>query len=196
MRFRDGNDGPWSSFVIQVGTPPQVLRVLASTTVPETWVISTLGCTTQDPSNCTKSRGQTYNLNTTSTWKDKGLYELGVEMNLPYTSNYDNGDYGFDTLGLGYPGSGGASLDGQALATVATKDFYLGNLGLTPRVVNFSSYEDNAPSFLSNLRTQNLIPSLSFGYNAGAQYRKHAISLKWMHKRRALTLYRLEKSIG
>ena len=173
---RDGNDGPWSTFIIQAGTPPQVLRVLASTTVPETWVISPLGCTTQDGTDCPHDRGQTYNLNASSTWKDKGLYALGVEMNLPYTSNFDDGDYGLDTMGLGYPNSGGPFLAGQPMATVATKDFYLGNLGLTPRPVNFSSYEDQASSFLNNLREQQLIPSLSYGYNAGAQYRKYSFA--------------------
>lgn len=92
-------------------------------------------------------------------------------MNLPYTSNFDDGDYGFDTLGLGYSGSGGPTLDHQVVASIATKDFYLGNLGLTPRPVNFSTFDDPSPSFLTSLRNQSMIPSLSYGYNAGAQYR-------------------------
>ncbi len=147
------------------------MSVLASTAVPETWVIDKRGCTSQDPSNCAASRGHTFNPNTTTTWKDQGLYGLGAETNLPYTSNFDDGDYGFDTLGLGYSGSGGPALDHQVVATVATKDFYLGNLGLTPRPVNFSSFDNPSPSFLTSLRNQSLIPSLSYGYNAGAQYR-------------------------
>ena len=100
-------------------------------------------------------------------------------MNLPYTSNYDNGHYGLDTLGLGYPGSGAPSLKKQVMATVATKDFYLGNLGLAPRPVNLTTYQDSYPSFLTNLHNQSLIPSLSYGYNAGAQYRKSPSRSLW-----------------
>ena len=156
-----------------MGTPAQVLKVLASTTVPETWIVSSEGCTKSDPSGCPDSRGKVFNVNASSTWEDQGFYALGVEMNLPYTSNYDNGDYGYDTLGLGYPGSGSnITLPHQVVASIATKDFYLGNLGLTPRPVNLTGFEDPSPSFLSSLRTSNLIPSLSYGYNAGAQYRK------------------------
>lgn len=168
---REGDDGPWSSFFIQVGTPPQAVRVLASTTVPETWVIDAhLGCPKGD-TKCPNLRGGVYDVNASSTWTDEGLYAFGVEQNLPYTTNYDAGDYGYDTLGLGLPGSGDVSLPDQVIATLATKDFYLGNLGLTPRPVNFSSFVDSKPSFLSSLRDQRHIPSLSFGYNAGAQYR-------------------------
>ncbi|KAL8822800.1 MAG: hypothetical protein Q9191_006468 [Dirinaria sp. TL-2023a] len=170
---RDGNDGPWSSFVIRVGTPAQVLRVLASTTVPETWIVSNQGCLTTDPTNCADSRGNIFNVNASSTWQDHGYFALGVEMNLPYTSNYDDGEYGFDTLGLGYPGSGSnaTTLPHQVIASIATKDFYLGNLGLTPRPVNLTNLDNPSPSYLSSLKTSNQIPSLSYGYNAGAQYR-------------------------
>ena len=174
-KVRDGNDGPWSSFVIRVGTPAQVLKVLASTTVPETWIVDKRGCTKSDPSNCPDSRGNVFNLNTSSTWQNQDFYALGVELNLPYTSNFDDGDYGFDTLGLGYPGGSDndTTLEHQVIATIATKDFYLGNLGLTPRPINFTSLDHGHPSYLSSLRTSNLIPSLSFGYNAGAEYREH-----------------------
>lgn len=169
----EGNDGPWSTFVIRVGTPARVLKVLASTTVPETWIVSNQGCLTTDPTNCPDSRGNTFNVNASSTWDDHGYFALGVELNLPYTSNYDDGEYGFDTLGLGYPGSGAnaTTLSHQVIASIATKDFYLGNLGLTPRTVNLTDMDNPVPSYLSNLKTSNLIPSLSFGYNAGAQYR-------------------------
>lgn len=169
FRLRDGNDGPWSTFAIRVGNPPQPLRVLASTTVPETWVVFKQGCTSNDSSKCPDARGL-YNQNISTTWDDQGLFELGVENNLNYF-DYDNGDYGFDTLALGYNGSGGLSLDQQVIAGIATKDFYLGSLGLAPWRVNFSLTE-SSPSYLSNLKNQSKIPSLSFGYSAGAPYRK------------------------
>lgn len=144
--------------------------MLASTTVPETWVIGKGGCTSDDPSGCANDRGNLYNNSTSSTWEFKGNYALGVELNLPYTENYDNGVYGYETLGTGYQGSGGPTLDHQVIAAIYTKDFYLGSLGLTPRPVNFT-WDDPTQSFLSTLKDQSKIPSLSFGYNAGAQYR-------------------------
>ena len=174
---RDGNDGPWSTFNIHVGTPPQPARVLVSTAVGETWVVSANttqgGCLSLDPSTCPQSRGDLVNVNQSTTWQDQGIFGLGLEVNLPdYTGPYDNGDYGLDTLGFGLAASDGVSLNNMVVAAIATKDFYLGNLGITDRPTNFSSFNDPHPSFLSSLKNQSKIPSLSFGYSAGAEYRK------------------------
>lgn len=40
----DGNDGSWSTFIIQVGTPPQYFRVLPSINGRETWVPAPIDC--------------------------------------------------------------------------------------------------------------------------------------------------------
>ncbi len=53
----EGNDGPWSTFVITVGTPEQVFHVLISTAGQETWVPLPQGCLPTDPSNCGSLRG-------------------------------------------------------------------------------------------------------------------------------------------
>lgn len=156
-----------------MGTPQQLVRVLPSTTAPETWVVLDQGCLSSDPTSCPTDRGDIFQSNKSSTWEEKGIYQLGQELNLGYDVN-NNGDYGFDTLGLGYQGAGGPTVENQTIAGIATKEFYLGILGLVPRPVNFST-ESSTPSFLSNLKTQNLIPSLSYGYSAGAQYRKSSI---------------------
>lgn len=170
MCIRDGDDGFWSTFAIRVGTPEQVLKVLPSTTVPETWVVLDEGCTTADQKTCPDDRGGIYDFNKSSTWEKKNLFQLGVELNLGYDIQ-NAGEYGFETLSLGYKGSDGPTLENQVIAGIATKEFYLGSLGLTPRPINFTA-EDQHPSLLSTLKSQNLIPSLSFGYSAGAYYRK------------------------
>ena len=175
---RDGDDGPWSSFFVRVGNPAQNVRVLASTTVPETWVVLKSGCTEQDPSGCDNARGTLFNSNASTTWQDQGLFGLGVETNLPYTGNYDNGDYGFDTLGLGLVGSG-VTVNHSVIAGIATKDFFLGNLGLTPRPINFTEFDHPKTSLLTNLRSANQIPSLTYGYSAGAKYRKKYASIAY-----------------
>jgi hypothetical protein len=41
---RDGFDGPWSTFDIQLGTPPQKVAVLPSTFTSEIWVWNKSGC--------------------------------------------------------------------------------------------------------------------------------------------------------
>ena len=142
----------------------------ASTRVPETWVVLDDGCISSDPPGCADDRGHTFKEEKSSTWTERGLYQLNVEFNLGYNTS-NAGKYGFDTLGLGYAGSGGPTLDDQVLAGIATKDFYLGSLGLVPAPINFTS-EDSHPSLLTNLKAQNLIPSLSYGYSAGAYYRE------------------------
>lgn len=150
--------------------------MLISTALGESWVISANktqgGCLKADPSTCAQSRGALFNLNASTTWQDQGIYAVGLETNLPdYVGNYDNGDYGLDTLGLGLPGSG-PSLNNMVVAALATKDFYLGYLGLTTHPTNFTEFNDPHPTFLSTLKSSGKIPSLSYGYSAGAQYRE------------------------
>lgn len=173
--IRDGNDGPWSTVALGFGSPPQIIRVLISTTCPQPWAVDPLGCTPTDPPNCISNRGNRFNKNASSTWQEKGLYELDQELNLGYTGN---GNFGLDNLTLGYPGSGAITLEHQIVATVAAKDFYLATWGIAPRPTNLTS-DPNAVTFaanesyqsvLSTLRQENNIPSLSYGYTAGAQY--------------------------
>ena len=48
-------------------------------------------------------------------------------------------------------------------------------MGLNPRPTNFTTFNDRATSLLTLLYEQNLIPSLSYSYNAGAQYRLNGV---------------------
>jgi hypothetical protein len=79
--------------------------------------------------------------------------------------------YGYDSVALGFPGSGASSLDGQVVGGIATKAFYMGLFGLNPSATNFSTYNNPVQSYMSSLKSQNQIPSLSYGYTAGSQYR-------------------------
>ena len=65
----------------------------------------------------------------------------------------------------------GPSLNQQILAGIAIKEFYFGVFGLNPRPTNFTNYNHPVPSYMSNLKEQNFIPSLSWSYTAGNQYR-------------------------
>jgi hypothetical protein len=52
----------------------------------------------------------------------------------------------------------------------------LGVFGLGPKPTNFSDFNEPQPSYMWSLKNQSLIPSLSFGYSAGAPYRGKGVS--------------------
>lgn len=163
-------------------------------------VLSGYGCSTAAfgtavPSNCSISRGALFNPNQSSTWHEVGTYEIngdgvGLEANLGYSETVE---FASDTLGIGLTGP---SLKNQTVAGIASAEpFYLyafpptvpvsvanlfltssvcrGIFGLNNQPVNFSSLGNySAQSFLTTLKSQSVIPSLSWSYTAGAQYRE------------------------
>ncbi|MCJ1382778.1 hypothetical protein MMC17_005891 [Xylographa soralifera] len=163
----DGNDGPWSSFSIQVGTPAQSLRVLISTAISATWVIISAGCPAS-VTTCPSGRGGIYTANTSSTWENQGDYELYVEENLDIVGA---GIFGNDTVSLAATGSGGPTLQNQIVGGIAAQQFWLGMFGVNPKPTNFTNFTTEQKSYMTNLKEQDIIPSISFGYTAGNQYR-------------------------
>ena len=142
--------------------------MLISTSAVQPWAVLAQGCTPQDPSDCADHRGSIFSPNKSSTWQDQGLFSLVSG------ENYDihaNGDFGFDTISLGLPGSAAtAKVDHQIVAGIAAKDFYLANWGIRPASTNLTTLNDPIPSLLNSLRDQSIIPSLSWGFTAGAYY--------------------------
>ena len=116
---------------------------------------------------CSNGRGLLFNPNGSSTWSQYGFYALGAEQNLGSTSS---GRYGNDTVGLGIQGSGGPVQPDQIVAAFSTDDFYLGFIGVNPASTTLQQEQQHA-SYLTTLKNQSMIPSLSFGYTAGNQYR-------------------------
>ncbi|KAL9617376.1 MAG: hypothetical protein Q9160_007826 [Pyrenula sp. 1 TL-2023] len=171
----EGNDGPWSTFFLGIGTPTQYFRVLISLSVVQPWIVVPEGCVESDPSDCPDHRGGLFNRDTSSTWRESGLFTLEFEQNLGY---FDNGIFGFDTVSMGLVGTGAPTLDNQVLAGIASKDFYLGLWGLGPRPTNLTVLNNPYPSLMTNLKERNQIPSISYGYTAGAQYRKSRAVLR------------------
>lgn len=178
---RDGNDGSWSSFGLQIGTPPQTMKVLISTAGTQTMLVAPEGCGAGDPINCKKLRGEFFNFNESSTYSplqvnlSSSIYALTLESELGYSGK---GKYGFDDISFSWQGKEGPTVKNQTVAGIATKDFYLGLLGLNPSLSNFGSYNNPLPSLMENMRSMSLIPSISWGYTAGNQYRRfiHSIS--------------------
>lgn len=117
---RDGNDGPWSTFGMDLGSNTQQVRLLPATGQGAVWAVVPEGCTGQDPASCKDTRGGLYLRNTTSSWSQVGLYQLSLieEQLLNYSGN---GIYGTDKVGLAWPGDNLPSVPSQIIAGVATK---------------------------------------------------------------------------
>lgn len=132
-------------------------------------MVHPLGCPQDSTySSCATARGGVFTSNESSTWDYVGLYSLWIEQNLGL-----KGDayYGYDAVGLMGLGEGGPTLKNTTVGDFAVDTFYLGYFGLNPKPTNWSSFQDSAPSYMTQLKEQNLIPSVSFGYTAGAIYR-------------------------
>lgn len=113
-----------------------------------------------------------YQSNVTSSWQEKPGLEIQDESYLNVTSS---AQYGVDVVGLGPDASAGLTLSSSLIAGVPTEPFYLGSLGLKPArttVVNQSKAYASTATLMTQLKDQNLIPSLSYGYTAGAIYSK------------------------
>lgn len=182
----DGNDGRWSTFVVQIGTPPQVVKLLISTSGQETWAVTPDACEADD-ANCRNGRGHLYNMSSSSTWNQNDFFLLTDESNI---GEGGQGLYGYDRLQTGWQGGGGVAVNRSIVAGSSTgpylgkcfmdsmysgeqhANFTSGQLGISPRPTNFSDFNDPEPSFLTLLKESDQISSLSYGYTAGAFYRK------------------------
>jgi hypothetical protein len=175
----EGIDGKWNTFSLRIGTPYQVARVFVSTASQQTWAVTKRACMqlqsdtneTVQNGDCYNSRGWTFDSNKSTTWDPNGFYQLWIEKNLDLSGN---GQYGWDTVGLGLPGEEGPTLDNTTVGTLISSDFWLGHFGVNPKPTNFTNFTDPSPSYMSLLFERNLIPSVSFGYTAGAQYRTYS----------------------
>lgn len=178
----DGNDGQWSTFLVSIGSPGQSFRVLPSTAGTETWVPLPQGCQGSGRSNCSEERGvdsfngrasDGFNTDASDGWNDIGLYSLDLESDLGYTGN---GSYGTDSVTLGSPtGSDTLSSNNSVVAGIADTDYFLGLFGLSARPSSFSNNANNSQSFLAQAASNNQIPSLSYGYTAGAVYQNRQV---------------------
>ncbi|KAF3183570.1 hypothetical protein TWF751_004331 [Orbilia oligospora] len=163
----EGNDGAWATFFMHIGTPSQIVRVLPATGWQETWVVDAEACRNIPAEQCADLRGQTFNVNSSSTWNDQGLFKTDLAKDL---GNNAIGNYGLERLGITNVDSG-ITFNDQVVVAVDSKDWFLGVFGLGTQPTNFTDFNNPQPSFLTTMYNQGLIPSLSWGYQAGAIYR-------------------------
>lgn len=144
------------------------MRVFASTAGYNTWAIIPSGCPEYYGSKCKDERGFLYNKNDSLTYLPVSIFNTEIERNLGLDTN---GFAGYETIELGWQGSGGPSLEHMPIFEIADPDFWIGLFGLNPLSTNFTTLNNPQPSFMSTLYNQSKIPSISYGYTAGNQYR-------------------------
>lgn len=176
----DGIDGSWNTIPLRIGSPEQFTRAFVSTASQQTWAIFDQACIvngTKTNTNasvlvvdrtCYEDRGRTFSTDDSSSFRDIGFYQLWLEKNLGLMGN---GKYGYDDVGLGYATGDGPTLKNTTVGALITENFWLGHFGLNPKPTNFTAYGDPSPAYLTKLFEQKHIPSLAWGYTAGAQYR-------------------------
>ena len=154
---------------MSIGTPPQLVRLLPSTSANAIWPIHPQGCTKDDPSDCQENRGSFFTSDNSSSWKAIGLYQLGLqnEASLGYSGN---ASLGYDSVRFGIADASSTVIPNQVIEAIATKDFYNGFIGLNGNAVNISSTLNSSTSLLTSLSDLDIIPSRSWAYTAGASW--------------------------
>lgn len=108
-----------------------------------------------------------FQANLSSTWHEIGIYQTATREELGYNAS---GLYGLDTLGLMIANSGGPTLTNQTIGAVINPRLWVGWLGMDVKPSNFSDFENPQRSLIKTLKDEGYIPSLSYGYTAGAYY--------------------------
>jgi len=182
----EGNDGSWSTFYVIVGASiVEDFRVLVSTASSLTWLIDAAGCTSSDPSNCPNLRGvepyagtniSGYNASESHSF-EVGLIQLDLGYNLPFSEIYGGQYVGInatiyeDAVGPGQNSNTSLQFN-DTFASVASKEIFLGEFGLGRAESDFGTGAYQSLIYLMAFGSTMPIPSVSYGYTAGASYRK------------------------
>ncbi|KAF9641502.1 putative peptidase aspartic protein [Lasiodiplodia theobromae] len=177
----DGLDGNWSTFRMSVGgsDPSQDFRVLVSTREHGAWVPTyNKSCLPKYGPDCPSSRGAEsfrgdppsgFQTDSSSTWSLLGIYGLKLEENLGFKDYRTT--FGIDKVHLGFSGDTDAiGVNNTLVVPFYDPNSWTGLLGMGD--VN-TTLSDQKPikSLIQTLNDTGSIPSLSYGYTAGAHHR-------------------------
>lgn len=177
----DGNDGPWSTFFINIGGDGegggQTFRVHISTSSPITLVPIESGWCDED---CSVDRGveifkgtQTLGLEEDhASWQRAGIYDY-PEMDGWFNETSPKGVWGLDNVGLGQSSKDSWIVTEEYVVGSSDKNFYMGYFGLAAGPISPGAGIDSINPFLTKLTRTDTIPSISYGYTAGASYSEY-----------------------
>jgi hypothetical protein len=174
-----GNDGPWSTFSIRVGSPPQALEVLPASSASFSLVVLEEGCPFEAPASCEALRGNVLDTGNLSSWTPILSADGSRYVYLPFPAQaivlpeQIASEVAINPISLDVWGDtqNAITLGGQLLAGYATKTPFLGLLGLS----GFQSYPltQTTPynSTLQTLKNNSAVSGLTWAYTAGANYK-------------------------
>lgn len=125
---RYGNDGPWSTFNLQIGdhNEPQQVRVLPAFHHGHIVVVARDGCPDgQLPRNCSAHRGSVFDWKTTDWWD--GSTKMAVNKTSPFPPE---GGFGRLNTTVSIPGESPLKLRSQNVLLTQSMDPFVGVLGL------------------------------------------------------------------
>ncbi len=162
------------------------MRLLPSTASQGIWAVHQDACLQPNAArDCAQRRGGTFAPNKSTSWARHGTYSLplAVESALNLSGR---AVFGLDTVALSPPDARAQAssslsyaqqqqllspLPEQVVGGLGQHNgIHIGILGVSPRLVNFSDFNDARPSLLGSLRAARRIPSASWAYTAGSAH--------------------------
>ena len=145
---------------------------MPSTAGTAIWTIAPQGCPSNFPADCSNGRGFLFLTNESLTWAPSSIYETDLEKNLGMDSS---GFVGYDVATLGWQGGTTVTNEHSIIWNMADSQYWIGIFGLNPRPTNFSTFSNPQIGFMQSIFDRKAIPSLTYGYTAGNQYRLDAV---------------------
>jgi hypothetical protein len=100
----DGNDGPWSSFNVHLGTPQILLKVLPATSQSTIWAVLEQGCSANTAIDCATSRGGLFDASQSVdiSWSPQNKSASQQYFQLPTEAEHWLPDWGVINAAVGY----------------------------------------------------------------------------------------------
>lgn len=180
--YRDGPDGPWASYSINVGDSlgsgaGQTFRAFPGFSLSIVLLLLAADfCSRSHLSDPACIARNAYQPNASQSWVSAGKIDPLLSSSL-ITLTKDNRTaqvqlYGTDNVGLGPSSAGSPILVNQTVAGVVSKSFFMALFGLSNTGVDLG--KGKTVTFLTEFRSIDMIPSISFSYTAGSYRRGRA----------------------
>lgn len=178
-----GNDGPWSTFNIKVGSQVELLEVLPASSLSLTLVVLPDGCTPneQQQADCNSSRGNILDPQNLAGWdplqsaNGYNYFDVSLPGIQPLITENITSEISLNTLDLSWFGTNSTQnampLESQLIAGYATKTPFLGLLGLSGWPAYPVRPDTPYNSTLETLKNRSSISGLTWAYTAGAKYK-------------------------